>query len=86
MASLALAILAVALEVLAIAIGSGGAWGAATVLAWFVIGLLAVSFVLGLVAILTGRGRRWGIGAVVLSLLGNPLVLVWLFSLFRGFS
>ena len=86
MASLVLAISVVLLEVLAIAIGSGGAWGAATALAWFVIALFVVSIALGLAAIVTGNGRRWGIGAVMVSLLANPLVLVWLFSLLRGLS
>ena len=86
MASLVLAILAVVLEVIAIAIGSGGAWGAATVLAWFIVSLFAVSIALGVAAILTGNGRRRGIGAVMVSLLANPLVLVWLFSLLRGLS
>jgi hypothetical protein len=95
-AGLLLAAFAVILEVLAIVIGSGSgkgtAWGAATVIAWFVIGLQAVSFVLGLVAILGGRGRgrshgwRFGLAAVVLSLLANPLLLVGLFSLIRDIS
>ena len=62
----------------------------ATVLAWLVIGLQAVSFVLGLVAFLSRRGRghsrRFGLAAVVLSLLANPLLLVGLFSLLRGSS
>ena len=84
MASLVLAISAVVLEVLAIAIGSGGAWGAATALAWFVITLFVVSIALGSAAIVTGNGRRWGIGAVTVGLLANPLVLIWLFSLLRG--
>lgn len=86
MASLVLAISGVGLEVLAIAIGGGGAWGAATALAWFVIALFVISIAIGLAAILTGNGRRWGIVAVTLSLLANPLVLVWLFSLLRGLS
>ena len=101
-AGLLLAAFAVILEVLAIAIGSGSAWAAATVIAWFVIGLQAVSFVLGLVAILSGRGRgrgrgsgrgrggglgwRFGLAAIVLSLLANPLLLVGLFSLMRDIS
>ena len=93
-AGLLLAVSAVILEVLAIAIGSGSgkgtAWGAATVIAWFVIGLQAVSFVLGLVAILSGRGRgqgwRFGLAAVVLSLIANPILLVGLFSLMRDIS
>jgi hypothetical protein len=90
-AGLLLAAFAVILEVLAIVIGSGSgkgtAWGAATVIAWFVIGLQAVSFVLGLVAIFSGRGSglgwRFGLAAIVLSLLTNPLLLVGLFSLMR---
>lgn len=86
MASLVLAISAVVLEVLAIAIGGGGAWGLATALAWFVIALFAISIAVGLAAILTGNGKRWGIFAVALGLLANPLVLVWLFSLLRGLS
>jgi hypothetical protein len=89
-AGLLLAVFGVILEVLAIAIGSGGAWGAATVIAWIVTGFQAVSFVLGVVAILSGRGRShgWGFGlaAIVLSLLANPLLLVWVFSLLRGIS
>ena len=86
MASLVLAISAAVLEVIAIAIGSGGAWGPATALAWLIVSLLAISMALGLAAISTGNGRRWGIVAVIVSLLANPLVLVWLFSLLRGLS
>lgn len=83
-ASLGLAVLAVALEALAIAIGSAGQWQIATVLAWFIIGSSAVAFVLGLVAILAGRGRRWGAVAVPVSLMGNPLILVGLFAVLGG--
>ena len=86
MASLVLAISAVVLEVIAIAIGSGGAWGPATALAWLIVALFAISIALGLAAILSGNGRGRGIGAVIVSLLANPLVLVWLFSLLRGLS
>lgn len=83
-ASLGLAVLAVALEALAIAIGSAGQWQIATLLAWFIIGSSAVAFVLGLVAILAGRGRRWGAVAVPVSLMGNPLILVGLFAVLGG--
>lgn len=89
-AGLLLAVFAVIVEVLAINVGSGSGWGAATALAWLVIGLQAVSFVLGLVALLSrrgrGPGRRFGLAAIVLSLLANPLLLVALFSLLRGSS
>ena len=60
--ALLLAIGAVVLEVLAIGIGSAGgsagsAWITATVIAWFVIGVQAISFTLGLAAIFRGRGQ-----------------------------
>ena len=83
-----LAVSAVIIEVLAIAIGSNGAWGAATVIAWVVIGFQAVSVLLGLVTIFSGRGhgRRLGLAAVLVSLLANPLLLVMAFSLLRGIA
>lgn len=87
-AGLLLAVSAVILEVLAIAIGSGGAWGAATVIAWFVTGLQAISLMLGLVVIFSGRGhgQRLGLASVLVSLLANPLLLVMAFSLLRGIA
>ncbi len=87
-AGLLLAVSAVILEVLAITIGSGGAWGAATVIAWSVIGFQTVSLVLGLVAIFSGRGhgRRLGLAALLVSVLANPLLLVGAFSLVRGIA
>jgi hypothetical protein len=45
---------------------------------------MAVAFVLGVVAILSRRGRRWGIAAVLVSLIGNPLILVGLFAMLGG--
>lgn len=87
-AGLLLAVFSVILEVLAIAIGSGGAWGAATVIAWFVTGLQAISLVLGLVVIFNGHGhgQRLGLASVLVSLLANPLLLVMAFSLLRGIA
>jgi hypothetical protein len=79
--SLVLAILGVALEGIAIAIGSGGAWLAATVLAWFVIGLQALAIALGVLAIITRNGRRFGLAAAILGLVANPLMLVGIFGL-----
>jgi hypothetical protein len=90
---LLLALSAALLEVLAIGIGSartsaggsGTAWITATVIAWVVISMQAVSFTLGLVAIFRGRGqaRHFGAAAVLVSLLTNPLLLIALFSLLR---
>jgi hypothetical protein len=79
LAALALAVLLVVLAATAVSIGSTGQWAAATVLAWAVIALTIVSFLGGLAAVILRRGRRWGAAAMVLSVLANPLVLVWLF-------
>lgn len=79
--SLVLAAVAAGLESWAIAIGSAGNWGAATVIAWFVIGFFALGFALGAVAVLARNGRGFGLAAVILSVSGNPLTLVWIFHL-----
>ena len=79
-AALALSLIALGLEVLAISIGVGGAWGAATVMAWLVMGVFALGFALGMVAILARRGREFGFVAIILSLVANPLTLVGIFT------
>jgi hypothetical protein len=76
--SLGAALLLAVVEAIAIALGSDQHFVAATILAWFVIVLTVASFIAGLVAVVSGRGRRVGIAAMVLSVLANPLVLVWL--------
>jgi hypothetical protein len=80
------AVVLIALEVVAIAVGTVGVdaerrWPTATVIAWIVIVGLAATLVAGIVAIVRGRGRRFGTAAVVVSVLGNPLVLVGIFAL-----
>jgi hypothetical protein len=77
--SLALVGVLVMVEAIAISIGAAGHWTAATVLAWCVIALSVVAFLGGLAAVILARGRRWGAAAMVLSVVANPLVLVWLF-------
>jgi hypothetical protein len=72
------ALLLAVVEAIAIALGSDQHFVAATILAWFVIVLTVASFIAGLVAVVSGRGRRVGIAAMVLSVLATPLVLVWL--------
>ncbi len=79
--ALVLAILAVGLEWVAVVTGSGGAWGAATVLAWFSIGFFALAFVLGIVAVISRHGRALGLAAIILGLLANPLTLVGIFGI-----
>lgn len=82
--ALTLAITTLALEAAAISLGAAGLWASATILAWCVIGLFALSLLSGLVAVVVGWGRRPGTVAVLLSVLANPLLLVWLFGLARG--
>ncbi|WP_394771663.1 hypothetical protein [Lacisediminihabitans sp.] len=79
LAAFALVVLLIAVEAVAVSIGSTGQWTTATVLAWTVIALTIVSFLGGLAAVVLRRGRRWGAVAAILSVVANPLVLVWLF-------
>ena len=78
--ALALSLIALGLEAVAIVIGTGGAWGAATVLAWIVMGSFALGCGFGMVAILARRGRELGLLAIILSLIANPLTLVGIFT------
>lgn len=82
-ASLALAIAGSIMEAIAISLAAKSP-EPATVLAWIVIVLLVISFVGGIVAIVTRNGRIPGIAAAIVSLLANPLVLVWLFGVLGG--
>lgn len=79
--SLAVAVLAVLLEVVAIAVSSHGAWTLGTVLAWVTVLLGALAVVLGVTALVRSRGRAYAIAGIVLAVLGDPLVLVGLFRL-----
>ena len=74
--ALGVAALALVAEVVAIAIGSAGQWPLATVLAWVAIVLTVAAAALGVVAIVRRRGRAWGVVAVVVAVLGNPLVQI----------
>jgi len=66
----------------AIAGASSGDWSSGTLLAYGAIGTGAVAFLLGAVAALAGRGRSWGAAAMVLAVLGDPLVLLNLLGAF----
>jgi hypothetical protein len=81
LAGFVFAVLLIVLEGVAIGIASNRDWSTATTLAWAVIVLMVVSFLCGLAAVIRRLGRRWGVAAMVLSVVGNPLVLVWLFAL-----
>ena len=80
LASAIFATFLIVLEGVAITIASGRNWDTATTLAWAVIGLMGVSLIGGILAVIFNLGRRWGVAAIVLSVVGNPIVLVWLFA------
>ena len=74
--ALGVAALGAAVEIVAIAIGSAGQWPLATGLAWAAIVLTVVAVALGIVAVVRTRGRAWGVGAIVLAVVANPLVQI----------
>lgn len=82
-ASLVLAIAGSIVEAIAISLAATSP-EPATVLAWVVIAILSISLVGGVAAIVRRDGRLSGIAAVAVSLLANPLVLVWLFDVLGG--
>lgn len=76
--ALVVAVVGVAAEVVGIVVGNAGDWESATLLAWFSIAVTAIGFVGGLVAVIANRDRALGVIALILGLIGNPLVLVGL--------
>ena len=68
----------------AVATAADGGYAAATALAWAVIVGTVASLLLGAAAVVQRRGRRWGAIAIAVSLLANPLVLVWLLGAVGG--
>jgi len=78
----ALAVVGAVVTAAAISVAAGRDFPAATALAWSAIAGTAVAFVLGAAAVVLARGRRWGVVAMVVALLGNPLVLRFVLGLF----
>ncbi len=69
------------LEVVAIVLGNERHWTVATLMGQSIIGLTVVSFLAGLVAAVLRRGG-WGVAAMIVSVLANPLVQIALLGLF----
>ena len=61
---------------IALALFFAEALDAATIVAFTAIGLTTASFAFGLLAVLLGKGRGWGVAAMAISLISNPFVLV----------
>ena len=73
-----LALAAGVLQVLGIIQASNLNWQRGTLLAWLAIGASVAGFVVGLVAIILNRGRRFGIVAMIASVVANPFLLTQL--------
>jgi hypothetical protein len=83
-AAVALAVLAGALQGVAIAVATGGDFGAATALAIAAIALAVLAVIAGIVAIVLNRGRRLGVAAVVVGVVANPWLLQGILRLVGG--
>lgn len=81
----AVAVVLAILEIVAIALANSGEPGAATVLGQVLVLLTALPLALGLYAAVRGMNRGWGIAAVAVAVLANPLILVNLLSFFGEF-
>lgn len=82
--ALALGALTGAALVTAIIVASAGDWSLGTIVGYGAIGLSVLAVVGGVTAVVLGLGRRWGVLAVVLGVLANPLVLLAILRFFGG--
>ncbi len=83
---LAFGVLTVAATVAAIVIASSGDYGLGTITAYGAIALSVLAVLAGVVSVVLGFGRRWGVLAVLLGVLANPLVLLVILRFFSGFQ
>ncbi len=70
------AVLLVILEGVAVYLASSGEPGVATVLGQVLVVATALPLALGLLAVIRNRKRGWGIAAMILSLVANPVLLL----------
>lgn len=82
--ALLLGVLTVLAHIVAIPVASANAWTTGTVLAWAAIGLSILAVGTGIAAVITGHGRRAGIAAIVVGLVGNPYLLLSLLRVLSG--
>ena len=83
-AAVALAVVAGVLQGVAIAVATGGDFGAATALAIAAITLAVATVGAGIVAIVLDRGRRLGVAAAVVGVIANPWLLQGILRLVGG--
>jgi hypothetical protein len=71
-----IAVLLVLAEGVAVYLASSGQPAAATIIGQVLVVLTALPLALGLVAVLRGRNREWGLAAMVLAVVANPFILI----------
>jgi hypothetical protein len=82
--ALGLSLLLLVLDVVALVLADNRLWGAAIVLAQVATVGTIVAFVVGAGAVIASRGRRWGIAAVVLAVVANPIILTQVLGFLAG--
>jgi zinc transporter ZupT len=82
--ALGLSLLLLATDVVALVLADNRSWAAAIVLAQVTTVGTIVAFLVGAVAVIMSRGRRWGISAVVLAVVANPIIMTKVLGFLAG--
>jgi uncharacterized membrane protein YcjF (UPF0283 family) len=82
--ALALAVLTAVGLAVGIVIATAGDYRLATIVAYGAIGLSVLAVIGGVLAVILGWGRRWGVIAVIVGVVANPLVLLVVLRFFGG--
>lgn len=77
-----IAVLLLIAEGVAVYLASFGQPGAATIIGQVLVVLTALPLALGIVAVLRRRNTAWGIAAMVLAVVANPLILINVLTFF----
>ena len=83
-AAMVLALGTIGVHIAAVVVSSAGDFVAGAQLGWVAIGLSALAVLVGVTAAIIGRGRAWGIVAVLVAVLANPYVLLTVLRLLSG--
>jgi uncharacterized membrane protein len=82
--AIGLAVLAAAVQIIAISTASAGDFETGIVLGYLAVVIAIAAVLAGVAAIVLRRGRRAGVVGIVLGLVANPLVLLGILRLFDG--
>jgi hypothetical protein len=78
----AVAVVLVIVEAIAVTLANSGQPAAATTIGQVLVVLTALPLALGLYAAVRGMQREWGIAAMVVAVIANPLILINVLSFF----